>query len=180
MFFFFENENNPQVSYLAFETYVIETLQKYVKNQNKSLLIKNDNGLFDAYLPDGIDEIDEPINVEIKYFDTPKKNVYFQSLLNLATKINKAEEGAILLILGTDFTEKSIDSMMNMLNGRTEKKIYIWSLSTFNDKTQGFRDGDFENIKNLNSVLVDAAINNEDTQHQKRERTKGYFGVTKN
>ena len=172
MFFFIENENNPQVSYLAFETYVIETLQKYVKNQNKSLLIKNDNGLFDAYLPDGIDEIDEPVNVEIKYFDTPKKNVYFQSLLNLATKINKAEEGAILLILGTDFTEKSIDSMMNMLNGRTEKKIYIWPLSTFNDKTQGFRDGDFEKITNLNSVLVDAAINNEDTQHQKETAQK--------
>lgn len=163
---FVNDENSSKISYLAFETYVIEILQKYVAAQGKILLINNDSSLFDVYLPEGIDDITGPVNVEIKYFDTPKKNVYFQSLFNLATKINKVEDGSILLILGTDFTEKSIESMMNMLNNRTEKEVHIWPLSTFNSKTVGFRDGDFEDITNFNSVLVDAAINNESSEYE--------------
>lgn len=166
MFFFFDDENNSKASYLAFETYVTDALQKYAEAQGKSLVCNTGSGLFDACLPDGIDEIEGPINVEIKYFITPKKNVYFQSLSNLASKINKADEGKILLVLGADFKEKSIDSMMNILSTRTEKEVYIWPLSTFNAKTQGFRDGNFEDIANFNSVLVDAAINDESSENE--------------
>lgn len=166
MFFFFDSENSPKVSYLAFETYVIEILRKYVEAQGKTLLPNNGNSLFNAHLPDGIDDIPGPVNVEIKYFDTPKKNIYFQSLVTLSDKINKADDCSILLILGDNFTEKSIESMMNLLKSRTTKAVNIWSLSTFYNKTHGYRDGDFTDISNLNSVLVDAAINNDSSEHE--------------
>lgn len=179
MFFFFNNENNSQVSSLAFETYVIEALQKYVEQQGKSISYNDDN-LFDAYLPDGIDNIIGPVNVEIKYFDTDKKNVYFQSLMNLASKLNKVEESSILLILGTDFTEKSIESMLNILNSRTEKNVYIWTLSDFNSKTQEFRESNFEDIKNPTSVLVDSAINNEVSENDVKIAQKSTLDSLKN
>ena len=116
MFFFFDNEKSFNVSYMAFETYVIDILKKYVSNQGKKMVISNENDSFDAYLPDGIDDIDEPLNVETKYFDTSTKSVYFQSLAKFATEIDKVEDGSILIILGADFTEKSIDSMLNMIS----------------------------------------------------------------
>ena len=166
MFFFFDEDNNSRVAYLAFETYVLEALQKYANAQGKRCLSNNDSEMFDAFLPDGIDDIDGPLGVEIKYFNTEKKNVYFQSLLQLTNKINNAEEEALLLILGADFKEKSIESMLHMLSGRTSKKIYIWSLPVFNEKTKNHRDGDFEKMPNPNMVLVDAAINNETPENE--------------
>lgn len=180
MFFFFNEESNSKVSYLAFETYVIGILQKYVERQGKTIISNIDNSMFDAVLPDGIDDIKGPINVEIKYFDTEKKNIYFQSLSSLATRINKVEDGSILLILGTDFTEKSVESMMNILNKKTEKEVYIWSLSTFNEKTHEFRDINFEDLTNLNSVLVDAAINNESSEDEIKEAQKAILESLKN
>ena len=166
MFFFFDEDNNSRGAYLAFETYVLEALQKYAKAQGKRFLSNNDSEMFDAFLPDGIDDIDGPLGVEIKYFNTEKKNVYFQSLLQLTNKINNAEEEALLLILGADFKEKSIESMLHMLSSRTSKKIYIWPLPVFNEKTKNHRDGDFEKLTNPNMVLVDAAINNETPENE--------------
>ena len=136
MFFFFEDENNSKAAYLAFETYVIETLQKYAQSQGKRVIVNNESNFFDAILPDGIDDISESLNVEIKYFTSDRKSVYFQSLQRLTNKINQIEDGALLLILGADFTDKSIESMFSMLKSRTNKKIFIWTLATFNEKTK--------------------------------------------
>ena len=165
MFFFFDEDNNSRVTYLAFETYVLDTLQKYANSQGKRLITYNDNNLFDACLPDGIDNIEGPLNVEIKYFNTEKKNVYFQSLLPLAQKINESEEEALLLILGADFKEKSIASMLNLITTKTSRRIFIWTLPVFNEKTREYRDGNFDSCTNPNMVLVDAAINNKTSEN---------------
>lgn len=164
MFFFFDDDSNSKAAYLAFETYVIDTLQKYALSQEKRFIVNSENNAFDAYLPDGIDDITGPLNVEIKYFTKERKNVYFQSLQRLTNKINQLEDEALLLILGTDFTDKSIESMLSMLKARTDKKIIIWTISTFNEKTKEYRQENFEDLKNPNTLLVDAAINNESTE----------------
>ena len=178
MFFFFEDENNSKAAYLAFETYVIETLQKYSVSSGKRFVVNNESNSFDAYLPDGIDDIIEPLNVEIKYFTSDKKSVYFQSLQKLTNKINQSEE-ALLLILGADFTEKSIESMFSMLNARTNKKIYIWTISTFNEKTKEYRQENFEDLKNPNTLLVDAAINNDSTESDLKNAQKALLDSLK-
>lgn len=178
MFFFFEDENNSKAAYLAFETYVIETLQKYLASSGKRFVVNNESNSFDAYLPDGIDDIIEPLNVEIKYFTSDKKSVYFQSLQKLTNKINQSEE-ALLLILGADFTEKSIESMFSMLNARTNKKIYIWTISTFNEKTKEYRQENFEDLKNPNTLLVDAAINNDSTENDLKNVQKALLDSLK-
>ena len=165
MFFFFDDDNNSKAAYLAFETYVINTLQKYIQSQGKRFIVNGENNGFDAYLPDGIDDVTDALNVEIKYFATDKKNVYFQSLRSLTNKINQSEENALLLILGTDFTEKSVESMISMLSARTDKKIFIWTISTFNEKTHEYRQENFEDFKNPNTLLVDAAINNDSSEN---------------
>ena len=178
MFFFFEDENNSKAAYLAFETYVIETLQKYLVSSGKRFVVNNESNSFDAYLPDGIDDIIEPLNVEIKYFTSDKKSVYFQSLQKLTNKINQSEE-ALLLILGADFTEKSIESMFSMLNARTNKKIDIWTISTFNEKTKEYRQENFEDLKNPNTLLVDAAINNDSTENDLKNVQKALLDSLK-
>lgn len=171
MFFFFDENNNSKVSYLAFETYVIEILKKYVESQGKSIIHNNDSW-FDAYLPEGIDDIEGPLNVEIKFFNTEKKNAYFQNLVNWSAKINETDEGSILLILGADFTERSTESMLNIISSRTHKKVYIWTLSTFYEKTQNFTDKKFDELINPNSVLVDAAINDETSEDDIKDAQK--------
>lgn len=166
MFFFFTEDNNSKTAYLAFETYAIEVLKKYANAQGKPFITNNDNQLFDAFLPNGIDNIDVPLNVGIKYFNTDKKNIYFQSLLQLARDIDASDDGEILLILGTDFTDKSIESMLHIFDGKTAKNIYIWPLSTFNEKTKEYRDRDFENLLNPNMVLLDDAINSKKSENE--------------
>ena len=168
MFFFFE-QDNAQISYLAFETYVLDALKKYVTAQGKEISIYTDKDFYDAYLPKGIDEIVEPLNVEIKYFDSDKKNLYFQNIAKDLERIDKLDETSLLLILGADFKEKSIESMQRMFQKHSSKKVYIWTSSMFYEKTNDYLNRKFEDVKNKNAVLVDYAINNDQTEKDKKE-----------
>lgn len=168
MFFFFDFENE-KVSSLAFETYVTETLQKYAEAQGKTLLLGGSNDAFDAFFPSGIDDIIEPIYVEIKYFDSGKKSLYFQNISKYINQLDKMDDSALLLILGDEFTEKSLEAMKRMFEAHTMKKVYIWTLSVFNKKTAGYRTEDFENLHNKNTFLVDRAINVRRSKEDERD-----------
>lgn len=153
-------DDNTLTGSIAFETYVIEAMDKYLEAQEKTAIIKDQYDFVDAVLPDGIDDISGPVYLEIKYFNLPGKSVYFQSILKFAESMQKIDDGSILLIIGTNVTDKSIESMKSLFHSRCNKRIEIWTLDYFDEKTKEYRNGNFIDIKNPNSIVVDDAINN--------------------
>lgn len=175
MFFFYNDDNNNNnsntlSSSIAFETYVLNILKDYLKNQNRSIDYETKNGAFDAILPDGIDDIEGPVFLETKYFSSPGKNIYFQSIMNFAEKMQKFEKGNVLCIIGTNVSEKSIDSMKAIFHSKCNQRIEIWTIDIFEEKTKPFSSDGFLKInKNLNSIAVDSAINNPKSTNENRE-----------
>ena len=124
MFFFDFNESTLRDS-IAFETYVYNAIKLYLQEQNKTILIRESED-YDAILPEGIDEIEGPVYLEIKYFNSPGKNVYFQSIMSFSGRMNKVDNGNVLLILGTNVSEYSINSMKTIFCGRCNNLLILY------------------------------------------------------
>ena len=157
MFFFFDNEN-PILSGMAFESYVINVLQNYLTAQGKTLNTENNHEVFDAFLPDGIDEIEGPVHLEIKT-GYSNKSGYFRNVERFALRACEATPGAILLILGTTMTAEGKQSMTRMVESRAKRKAYIWDIDDFNKLTEGYRQDFKEYIESPAKAIVDEAIN---------------------
>lgn len=158
MFFFFEDQD-PMISSMAFESYVINVLRNYLSAQGKTLTQENTSDMFDALLPDGIDSIEGPLHLEVKtgYSD---KSGYFRNIERFALHVSEATPGAILLILGTAFPDKSKQSMTQMVENRAKRKTYIWDIEDFNKLTKGYSQEFKAYIESPAKAMVDEAINN--------------------
>lgn len=158
MFFFFEDQN-PMISGMAFESYVINVLRNYLSAQGKTLTQEIDSDIFDALLPDGIDNIEGPLYLEVKT-GYSNKSGYFRNIERFAFHASEATPGAILLILGTTFTDESKQSMTRMVESRAKRKAYIWDIDDFNKLTEGYSQEFREYIESPAKAMVDEAINN--------------------
>ena len=81
-------------------------MRNYLSAQGKTLIQESDSDIFDALLPDGIDDIDGPLYLEVKT-GYSNKSGYFRNIERFAFHASEATPGAILLILGTAFTDES-------------------------------------------------------------------------
>ena len=59
--------------------------------------------------------------------------------------------------------------MNELVKSKTDQNVYIWDLKTFNDKTEKFRQSNFEELKNTNIIVIDDAINRETTKDSENE-----------
>lgn len=155
---YFEDKN-PILSEMAFESYVINVLRNYLSAQGKTLRVENDRDVFDAFLPDGIDEIEGPIHLEIKT-GYSNKSGYFRNVERFAHHACGADPGAILLILGIAMTTEGKQSMTRMVESRAKRKAYIWDIDDFNRITEGYSQDFKEYIESPAKAIVDEAINN--------------------
>ena len=147
------------VSGMAFESYIVNVLRDYLSAQGKTLTLEDDRSTFDALLPDGIDDIQGPLYLEIKA-GYSNKSGYFRAIERFAFNAREAEPGAILLILGLAFTEKSKQSMVQMVESRAKRKVYIWDIDDFDQLTEGYNQEFKAFIESPATAIVDEAINN--------------------
>lgn len=166
---FVNSDDNTLTDSIAFETYVIEAMDKYLEAQKKTAIIKNQYDFVDAVLPDGIDDILGPVYLEIKYFNLPGKSIYFQSIIRFADAMQKIDDGNILFVIGTNVTDKSLESMKSLFHSRCDKNIEIWTLDFFEEKTKKYRNRNFFDIKNPHSIVVDDAINNPKSSYDSKK-----------
>ena len=157
--FFFYDEHDNSISGIALESYIVNVLRDYLAAQKKTISLTNDNSIFDALLPDGIDDIAGPLHLEIKT-SYSNKSGYFRSIQRLAIQACEADPGAILLILGTAFTDESKQSMVRMTESRAKRKVYVWDIDDFNKITDGYGQNYKEYIESPAKAIVDEAINN--------------------
>lgn len=158
MFFFFD-EQDQITSGMAFETYVINVLHEYLKAQSKRILVGAAPNLFDAVLIDGINDIPGPVYLEAKAMNTNKSG-YFRTVERFADEVSEMDEGDILLVLGTVFSEASKQGMARMVESRTKRNVYIWDIDDFNKLTDGYGKEYKEFIESPAKAIVDEAINN--------------------
>lgn len=172
MFFFFD-QSNPTLSSMAFETYVINVMRDYLLEQGKTLYSTSNRDMFDATLPDGIDDIPGPVYLEIKSAFSNKSG-YFRSVERFALQAREAEIGALLIILGTEFTEEGKNSIVRLAQSRAKRKVYVWDIGDFNEKTQRFQSKYMDFQESPAKAIVDDVINNQFTSED-AEKAKKYL-----
>ena len=169
MFFFFEDQN-PAMSNMAFETYVVFVLRDYLKGQGKGIQFNEQTEYCDAILPNGIDDIPGPVFLEVKSAFSNKSG-YFRSIEKSAAQIRDTDPGTLLIVLGTEFSEASKDSMVQLAQSRAKKKVIIWDLSEFNEKTKDFQYNYKDYIERPTKTIVEEVINFP-TSEEKKEKVK--------
>ncbi len=122
------------LSSMGFETYVIRVLQHYLRAQKKRLTTEDSSCLFDAILPDGMDDIKGPLYLEVKS-GYASKTGYFRSVQQFALHARGSEPGAVLLVLGIAFTEESRRSMEQMAQSRAGRRVCVWDIDDFSRRT---------------------------------------------
>lgn len=157
MFFFFEDEN-PILSGMAFGTYVINVLRDYLAHQGKTITTEVESDVFDALLPDGIDDIEGPLFLGIKT-GFSNNSGYFRNVERFAFHASKASPGPVLLILGTKMREESKQGMARLVESRGHRKAYIWDIEYFNNLTEEYAKKYREYIDFPEKAIVDDAIN---------------------
>lgn len=152
-------DQNPLLSSMAFESYVINVLYDYLSAQGKILTRESGTSMFDAILPDGINDIKGPLYLEIKT-GYNNKSGYFRNVERFASSACDAAPGAILLILGTAFGDESKQSMTRMVESKAKCKAYIWDIEDFNKLTEEYGQKYKAYIESPAKAIVDEAINN--------------------
>lgn len=154
---------NPNISNMAFETYVLNVLRDYLSEQNKNICQSSSHELFDATLPDGIDDIPGPLYLEVKssYIN---KSAYFRNIERFALQVCTAEPGALLIVLGIAFTDEAKQSIVKLAQSKAKRKVYVWDIEDFNNRTQKFQSAysDFE--ERPTKAIVDDVINRKTTE----------------
>ena len=151
------NSDTIRYAHIAIEKLVFIMMEDYLKSQNKRLVLENYN--FDMILPDGIDDEEGCIAVEIKMY----RNGYtFSSrLLNYIRhfSINRGEITKLLLIVVNELPKK-IKKRIEEQNEQLNFELIIWDI---NDLIRIFslNESLFANTyNNLNTVLLKDTINN--------------------
>lgn len=155
---------------MAFETFVVFVLRDYLKSQGKDIQFNEQNEFYDAILPDGIDDIPGPVFLEVKSA-FPNKSGYFRSVEKFTSQIRDTDPGTLLIVLGDIFSETSKDSMIQLAQSRAKRKVLIWDLNEFNEKTRDFQQNYSDYTERPTKTIVEEVINSP-TSEEKKERLK--------
>ncbi|MBS5645100.1 MAG: SIR2 family protein [Clostridiales bacterium] len=111
----------------AFEQFVYKVLQQRAQEQQKRIQLNYRWGSLeiDAYLPDGIDELSGPVYVEIKLMRSQTGNSRLLKFYDALQE--RAENGILLCIFGTDLSEQTKNRMLYQAEGRL--RMVIWDYS---------------------------------------------------
>jgi len=162
----FNEDINNNEAYFAFETFVLNVLKDYVNSQGKSIKrYGNSDKLFDAFLPDGIDDSSVPTYVEIIY-TRANQNVYFRSVEKICLKASDDIE-QILIILGAKFSLNSKESIVNLACARTNAKVIIWGFEDLYIKAKQYFDIYYEYLRQPKRAIVEKAITTDKTYDEK-------------
>ena len=177
MFFFFDDQNNA-VSNMAFGTFVISVLRDYLHDQGKQIRVGSSIDCYDAFLPDGIDEISGPVCLEIKN-GFSNKSAYFRSIENYTRKLDEDEEVALLLILGDEFTDNSKNSMIQLAQSKSKRQVFVWDITDFNKRTFKYQQNYNDYIERPTKTIVEEVINKPTSEEQFRNSKEALISELK-
>ncbi len=157
-------------SYLfyAIERLVLTMLKEYSKEQGKEIKtnVTNKNFVYDAFFPNGVDDLKGKIAVEIKntiYIDSIPR-----SIKNLITKINKISNKRkaidILLVIIVNEVPLSINDKIISLKENQNFDIKIWDINKVAEICNKYEEKFKKIYNNINMFLLDDTLNNSFTE----------------
>ncbi len=138
---------------LAFEKFVISSLEEYVKNQNK-IILRSSGMFFDARLPQGIDDINEPINVELKYNFTKNVKQFAEQIKRYSEK-HILSADILLVIVSDSLSDGQKQKIISELKAPRIKQIIIWDYDDLLERT-GVADSPY--LENPKKALLEDAV----------------------
>lgn len=153
----------------GFELFAINVLKDYLNAQGKGMYWKSEYSSFDAFLPNGIDDTSIPTDVEIKYIKTNKSG-YWRAIEQICRKLNNSGVEQLLIILGTDFTEKSKEPLLEHPKRFTSIPVVIWDINDFKDRTKEYWDSNIHYLELPHKAIVEEAILQDKTQEQELKK----------
>ena len=137
--------DGSRYSFMAVEKLISIMLQDYASRQSKATLIDRHVALCDLVFPDGIDDIEEKVAVEIKF--TRHKQIFLRAIYDTIGRfsINRGDINTLILIVANEVPEIAkvqIDEKKNALNFN----LVIWDI---NKLVEIFKENEklfFENL----------------------------------
>lgn len=160
-------------SYMLFEAFILKLLEEYFNKKSKPfypryrIIAKNGMGFeFDAYAPDGIDELIGPVMIEIKYF-LPKftsgimGRVYEgYHILHKSDKIdhiNINSYGNLFLIIGDTLSAENRKRIEYLAESR-EINLKLWDLENLSSIMNDHSFDKINSLKELSESALNTAI----------------------
>ncbi len=153
------------------EAFLLNLLKLHVEKQGKQLIAETGptQSLFDAFAPDGFDEFNEPIYIEITSVVNFKKLIWrIEKYKSYANKIN--DKAGLLIISMRPFAEKTlIEAHNNIAN--LNIPIHIWGPKEIENIAVKHAEDVKKLGENLFTLRLESAINKTQT-NWKDERAR--------
>lgn len=155
------DEGGPK-SYYSFETFVQHLLKHHIESQEKRFLISNESMRYgDAFAPDGFDQFDGPILIEIKFNLTrvPVRHFLEKSIYRLLNEYTENNFKDVLIISAKPISEKFIFRVEEELS-RTNLpfKVIFWGPADLNKIASKNRKVVNKIANNLFALRLSSAI----------------------
>ena len=154
-----DSDSGPR-SYILFEAFVLDLVQKYLKDQSKPFLshYKSPNkSEHDGFAPSGIDDLPGPTVIEVKLF---RGKFTFESLDRTILNILRDDSiKSVLLIIGTNLTQNDRQRILELFPV-SSLKIKIWDLSYLIKLSDDYPKSTFNSIPELSKSIINETVSN--------------------
>lgn len=158
--------NNNYTKY-AFKLFVDNVLKDYVVS-NGGLYLSSDYSNFDAIIADGVDNTKLPTEVAIKYLKTNKSG-YWRTVEQICSRLDDTTQ-QLLLILGTEFSKTSKESLKEHPKRFTTVPVIIWDINDFKEHTEEYWEANIQYLELYQKTIVEEAILKDNTQEQESKK----------
>ncbi|WP_226536266.1 SIR2 family protein [Fictibacillus halophilus] len=146
---------------IEFHRYVLALLKRLAFEEKTELYVENDlkdskKTIVDAYAPMGLNGIEGPLAIEIKY-NTNTLNTLEKNLLDLQLRLPEVKN--ILLILGNNYSHITGNEIHSITKLGTTSNIIIWNSSKIEEISKEFPDVAVMHYKYYNDKIASDALN---------------------
>lgn len=167
-------------SYIHFETFVFKLLEKYLEDQSKQIIsfeTQMADSSIDFLLPDGIDEINGPVGVVVKFVKN-STNAYFASIRRQCKKTDDISSmKSLLFIFATDILGDKKDELQSVGSKMAGIDVYVWDISDLSKIANTYTEYLSNIVNNIEKVFINNVVEKslKGKPNQWREKRKEYI-----
>jgi hypothetical protein len=173
--------NNSNQSYFAIETFILNLLKVHLEKNKKPFYQGHRMG-FDAFLPEGIDNIDGPTQVEIKFSleRMPISRILDKFSIQIS-KTERVEFKNILIICPTNVSERTREKFNQLISfNQYSYNLFLWTEDEINKIILKNKKEAINIANNLLSLRIESVVRDgskdwKEERKDKIEILRSYF-----
>ncbi|MGY5353533.1 SIR2 family protein [Wenyingzhuangia sp. IMCC45467] len=167
--------DNSKSGYYTFETFVLNLLKVHLEKNNKPFFQHSRRIGFDAYAPEGIEDVKGTTQIEIKFnLDRYPINRLLEQFIHLQNRISESEITENILIITPQHLRVRTKERISHIS-ESEKypfKIIIWGPEEINKIVSKNRKEANEIANNLFSLRIESAVVQSEKDWRKEREEK--------